>query len=772
MYQSKNEATTGFHEQVVNFATGKSRGSWNYRCVTNLDFFLKKWERAVTFEPKNPESHFHLALIYHQMDDFGKAIKEYETALTLKPKWPLLHFLLGILYARFGKADLASREWEVVLDLDLNFPQKIPKVVSEEIPFNLPEQTRAAVEALRTPAAVPSVNAYIHYQTSFALGICGMVQESLEEYQKAITISPVARGMMTAGRVMLANGRADLAVKILEESVKLQPNIAEAHLYLGIASLQQEKILPAIRSFERAIQYDSRSVKSFAYLGAAQAKQGRHDLAATNFQKAIALDPAQDRLHFSLAQSYEAVFNLDGAVSQYREVVRLNPSLFEAQYNLGLVLGRLGKHHDALEPLKKAVLLSPDDPYAHYHLGLSLNQLGKYEEAIPFFRKSLELNPKDSYTHYHLGIAYENLDNLVAAVDEYQQALRINPEDSYAHYHLGLTYLKDGQYTLAQGEFLRVLEMNPNDAYAYYNLGAVYARIGLLDQAIEAYQQATSLNPNNPYAHFNLGAAYAREGAPELAAREFEEAIHLTPNNEAELALFSTLASQAAIAIEIATLNRRLKDVYTQTVRALAETLDAKDPYTAGHTSRVTLLSLGIAEELGLPSEKIEALRIASLLHDIGKIGIPDQILLKHGALTDEELERMREHPLIGARILSPIQFPWSDVISYVKHHHEKNAGGGYPEGLSGDEIPIGAKILALADFFDALATERPYKKALPIPVVMEEIEKLSGTHFDPEVVEALKRVAGDIAPRLYREVVPSLEEKITEEQLPFFEGA
>ena len=185
-------------------------------------------------------------------------------------------------------------------------------------------------------------------------------------------------------------------------------------------------------------------------------------------------------------------------------------------------------------------------------------------------------------------------------------------------------------------------------------------------------------------------------------------------------------------------INRELKVGYIQTIGALAEAVDAKDPYTRGHSERVGFYASRIAREMGLARELIERIYIAGLLHDVGKIGIPDAILAKPGRLSEEEYELIKKHPAIGARILEPIAL-LSEVAPCVKHHHEWFDGSkrGYPQQLAGQDIPLPARVIAVADTVEAMTSDRPYRLALGLEVVVAEIHKYRGLQFDPMVANA-----------------------------------
>ena len=187
---------------------------------------------------------------------------------------------------------------------------------------------------------------------------------------------------------------------------------------------------------------------------------------------------------------------------------------------------------------------------------------------------------------------------------------------------------------------------------------------------------------------------------------------------------------------ELVETNERLEQAYLESVQTLRYTVEAKDTYTRGHSDRVSEYSVLIGEKLNLSEEEIKLLKIGGLFHDIGKIGIPDNILQKQAKLTDEEYSEIKNHPSIGAHILGAATI-FKDIIPIVKHHHERYDGKGYPSGLKGEEIPYLARITAVADTFDAMTSRRSYRDALDIQIVKDEIKKCEGTQFDTKIAEA-----------------------------------
>lgn len=187
---------------------------------------------------------------------------------------------------------------------------------------------------------------------------------------------------------------------------------------------------------------------------------------------------------------------------------------------------------------------------------------------------------------------------------------------------------------------------------------------------------------------------------------------------------------------ELKDTNDKLQKAYMESIETLRFTVEAKDTYTRGHSDRVSKYSVLLGERLGLSEEDINTLRIGGLFHDIGKIGVPDSILLKESKLTDDEYSEIKNHPTIGAHILSNATI-FQDVLPIVKHHHERHDGNGYPGKLKGEEIPYLAKIAAIADSFDAMTSRRTYRDSLSLDIVKSEFEKCKGTQFDPKCTDA-----------------------------------
>lgn len=202
--------------------------------------------------------------------------------------------------------------------------------------------------------------------------------------------------------------------------------------------------------------------------------------------------------------------------------------------------------------------------------------------------------------------------------------------------------------------------------------------------------------------------------------------------------LLGAVAAQAAMFIENSRLNREVRRMFLDIIVALAGAVDAKDAYTHGHTVRVARVALLVDREMGRPAADTESLLLAALLHDVGKIGIPDSILKKPSKLDPEEQVVMREHPVLGAQMLRHIR-SLRDVLPGIRHHHEHWDGSGYPDGLAGESIPAHARVILVADAFDALTSDRVYRSGVPVPAALETMGRFRGRQFDPDRLDALE---------------------------------
>ncbi|RCK81223.1 MAG: Adenylate cyclase [Candidatus Ozemobacter sibiricus] len=267
----------------------------------------------------------------------------------------------------------------------------------------------------------------------------------------------------------------------------------------------------------------------------------------------------------------------------------------------------------------------------------------------------------------------------------------------------------------------------------------------------KVFQRGEPMMINNP-----VGEAAAGDGGPRsslcvplkvkdhpVGVLSVSDKLSGESFDENDLSMLMTLASQIAITVNNAQLYEDLEASYLSAVRALANSLDAKDAYTRGHSERVALYSLEIGRVMNLDAEHLKTLQIGALLHDIGKIGISETIIQKATRLTEEEYQLIKTHPVRGAAIIEPAKF-LKEKVPLIKYHHERYDGKGYPEGLKGEAIPLMARIICVADSYDAMTSKRAYRDTLDPKAAAQELLRCSGTQFDPKVVAAFLEVLAD----------------------------
>jgi HD-GYP domain-containing protein (c-di-GMP phosphodiesterase class II) len=285
-----------------------------------------------------------------------------------------------------------------------------------------------------------------------------------------------------------------------------------------------------------------------------------------------------------------------------------------------------------------------------------------------------------------------------------------------------------GAYDLIEGVgWGIVIEEPKNDAYLSVSqmrrqTNILIVMVAFIAVLLAALVSHTISNPISVFAGKALSVAHG----------DFQGSIEVRTRNE-----IGQLADTFNFMIrELGAYDRNMRDLYLSTIKSLAAAVDAKDPYTKGHSDRVTQFALAIARKMAIEGEKLEEVQIAALLHDVGKIGIDDSILRKPGRLSEEEYAIIKMHPVFGATIMSPIK-QLREILPGMKYHHEHYNGSGYPDGLTAGEIPVNARIIAVADAFDAMTSDRPYQKAMDDGMAIKTLIRLAGIRYDPATVKA-----------------------------------
>ncbi|WP_345463489.1 tetratricopeptide repeat protein [Deinococcus carri] len=585
------------------------------------------------------------------------------------------------------------------------------------------------------------------------------------------------------GRIQVRRGEGEQAVSSLEAALGLLVALGtlategQVRRDLGAALLDQGRFLEAESHLKQALE------------------QTRGEVRGDTLNSLAGLYHATGRYEDSLnsLQAARIVFQQIGDVVGEVKVLG----------NLGTLLISLGRYPEALEHLTAAYNLSIGPARSllaeHRSQGSILLSLGNLHfdmrdprEAQRYFQDALDFAQRvgdqviAANAVLNLAEVQQQLGEQQVARASYEQALALAQEGQYRQVEasalvgLGRLMLAGEQWAEAEGTFRRAGEMAQETGdlegqlYALLYLGEVQEQLQALPDALATLEQALTLaqQVGRPKAacdvHRTLYPMYARSGdhaqalahleqlyqqEREILNAEVEQRVQeLTGHfeleraqHQAELTRLRLVAAEEAREVaeaEVRERTRSLEQAQLEIVTRLAVAAEYRDDTTGEHTWRVGQMAAAIAAQLGLPAETVELLRIAARLHDVGKIGIPDRILLKAGKLTEEEFRQMQQHTVIGSRILSGGQSQLLQVAEEIAcAHHERWAGGGYPANLKGEAIPLTARIVAVADVFDALTHERPYKPAWPVPAALDELRRLSGSSFDPAIVEAALQI-------------------------------
>ncbi len=539
-------------------------------------------------------------------------------------------------------------------------------------------------------------------------------------------------------------------------------NYERALSYLAtVEELWTSKALPTLSSEIQDLLYGEK--------GRALAKMGRYSEAVAEYEKLLQYNqdkaslPRRAEVFLEIGQLLAKQGELESALGYVHRGLaafrRMNhhEGICKSLRNLGVIYIELGEFEDAEIAYNEAIEMASGDNqrilYAdlNNNLGAIKNMKGDWEGALSCYNISREVYEqenevrKTAYTINNIGITLLEEEQFEQALKNFISALRVSES------------IKDASLSLILSINLTDLYIMRNDieeAKRYCHNATLYldsenlknsqlaetlklaGRISLLekdyDAALNHFDEALEICRELGLQYFEAEVLYEK-GNLFLQSERQMEALQLL---ESSLQIFSQMEATGK-ADKAESLINSIEELYLRIFESMAFKVDQKDHYTKGHSDRVAKLSLILAKELHLPDGEVKALVAGSLLHDIGKIDVPDEVLKKRGRLTTEEYETIKNHPDAGIRRLSGIKFPW-EIIPLIRHHHERYDGKGYPAGLAGELIPLGARIICVADVFDALTSERPYREAFSPQKALDVMKREMGTAFDPLILETL----------------------------------
>ncbi len=551
-------------------------------------------------------------------------------------------------------------------------------------------------------------------------------------------------------------------MKLAKETNKSYEYDKAIHYLSTLEEIWDSKALPDLHP-ELRIELHQEKGKAFA-------SRGKYEEAIAEYQKIIALCSDNDFLSTrsetftQIGQLLAKQGDFDRALAYLQRAIGAHRRLDDkkgtcrALRNLGVVYVELGEfeeaelnYRDAIEIAKE---LGEDILYADLvnNLGAIMNMKGNWKKALELYRKSLDIysehkqTRKRAYTQNNLAITLSERGFNDEAFDHFKYAYEIAAEIKDAsltlivNINLADLYLKRGNSDAArkhcqkaENYLLDANLINGNLAETRKIAGKIAHFEEDYDEALKQYQSALKVS-REIGAQFLAAEILMERG---MLFRSMKKHFEALSDLEESYHIFSTLKARSRRE-HTEELIDSIEELYLELFDSIAREVDRKDKYTKGHSDRVATLALLLGKELNLTTSALKTIVAASLLHDIGKIKIEDDILKKAGKLTSEEFDRIKDHPQLGVELLRGKEFPW-DIKPLILYHHEKLDGNGYPLGLKGEDIPLGARIICVADVFDALTSDRVYRKAFDTEKALAIMEEESGTTFDPFLLKCFK---------------------------------
>jgi len=533
---------------------------------------------------------------------------------------------------------------------------------------------------------------------------------------------------------------------------------AISHLCM-LESIWDSKGIP---EFSRELRFQLHKEKGKAY-----ASQGKYDLAIAEYQKILKL--CRDSGHLAVkAETFNqtgqllakqgdhdrSLGYLQRAIGAYR---RLNdiPGLCKALRNLGVVYVELGEFEEAENTFAEAIDASRqiDDQVVYAdlvnNLGAIMNMKGNHERALALYQESLQIYQalnevrKSAYTTNNVAITLAEQGQNDEALEYFKSAYAIATSMKDAalimivDINLADIYLKKGDAEAAkehcrraQQHMIESKQINGHLVETKKIIGKIACHEKDYDTALENLTEAVHISRNIGAKYLEAEVLMERGKLYRSMGKHFDSLTDL----EVSYHIYTSVKADNKREQTEEVINS-IEQLYLEVFNQLAQQVDFKDKYTKGHSDRVASLALILAKELGLRPNGLKTIVAASLLHDLGKIKIEDSILNKAGKLDDDEFNIIKKHPELGVELLRGKEFPW-DIKPLVLHHHEKINGLGYPLGLKGEDIPLGARIICIADVFDALTSDRVYRTAFSTDKALQIMEDESGTTFDPVLLQ------------------------------------
>ncbi|MFN3477940.1 MAG: HD domain-containing phosphohydrolase, partial [bacterium] len=510
------------------------------------------------------------------------------------------------------------------------------------------------------------------------------------------------------------------AIVYLRKLLEKNPTFDEGYLLLGYVYLKQNIFNHAINYLKKSAELNEKNPAPSILLAKHLIMLERYDEAIEIlYNKAKMANPNNPRVYYYLAKAYKGKNEYEKALKLYENLQIFNyqtPEIKKEIADIYMIMGDYRKAYNILMDLKEHSILFDEELYEK--LIIVNERLGNLEQALFLVNEALAYEEKINFIHLGAKIAFRKAD-FDTAYKLYKKLLQYSPRNFEALYFLGIIELSKMKFGISEKYLEEAVNIDPTKNEVKYFLALNYAFQDKMDKSIEILNKVRDSIKDSLKARlisFNLASAYSFLGDVKKTEEFLYEAVadfitHLKNISEQDILFYTTLLFQTKVVYEASKNNKDLEESQAQAIQAMLDAIQAKDNYTKDHTQRVTIVSAEIAKKMGLEEEIIQTLLVGTLVHDIGKIGIPDNILNKPARLTDEEFKIMQQHTVIGHEIIKKMKFPKIKIITSndrfnnigtiadcVRYHHEKWDGTGYPDKLKGEQIPLLARIIAVAD--------------------------------------------------------------------------
>lgn len=707
-------------------------------------------ERLASENPKDVQILFRLALLYVTSDSLQKAAAALEKCLAVDPAMYTARFLLACIYSRGGAYNYALRELQKIVDREGDF-------CFEQIDFKVLGDLRLSLKAWETYELKEKDSANKFFALGFVFFAFYRNDASIAALKKCLALNPFfPLANYVAGLTSLRMGDVSSAWKFLQ-SEPSSPNSANIFNVLASVCLSQKKFKQAELFCRKALRINPKYLKAMRNMASAYKGLGAYEQAEKILKNIVSVGEPASIDYYLLGELYEVKNAFEEAEKAYGQAVELDPSNAKAAVTLGRFLLKINKLGEAEAYLTKAAAAMPGNAELNLALGNVFQAQKKYQEAALEFNKCLSLDPSDKAALYAFGSSLAALGRISSAVEIFQRGTEEFPDDPDFKISLALAFSNMGKCEAALSELNAALKIIPDDPFANYCLGVLSSASGNYSQSFSAYETSLGLLKKHMFEGFKKGAISLMSGNIAEAEAEFKKAAspELAKSDLEVYGVLGLLSSLSLYKSEESTRARKFNvdysKIYETSSLALVRAIDSRDGYSSPHSARVSKIARILAEHISLKNkdllseDEIAAIETAAFLHDIGKISVSEQILSKRSPLTETEYAYIRNHPIYSESLLRDSGLPL-EILPIVRHHHEKFNGKGYPDGLSKDDIPFGAMIVSIADVFEALSSDRPYRQAFSVEKAVSLINKSKGKDFAPGLVAAFLDIVPEIS--------------------------